>query len=367
MRRSIVSVAGDAGGAEALVPVLQQALRQGTLGEVWAGPAAMVVFERAGVPAAPAAEAGEPAERLAQAGPAVLATGTSWGAAAIETAWLDAASAAGVPSLSMVDFWSNYRTRFLAGDDRLVLPDVVAVPDANAAMEAAAEGIPEHRIAVTGNPYYEMLLERYRGFDREVRLRFRESVALPRTGTVVLFASQPIRALYGDRLGYTEDQVLEVVADALGQVAEWIGHPVVLAVRAHPRQGGLPLPRTSRAVLVRSAAGDDPLGWSLAADLVVGMNSAMLLQAALLGSRVVSVQPGLAGADVLPSNRFGLSDGVYRAEDVAPALYRALARPAHLGSARAARRLRASGAGATARVMDQLGKLGLTTVAEASA
>ncbi|MGE3617858.1 MAG: hypothetical protein AB7L66_18445, partial [Gemmatimonadales bacterium] len=71
--------------------------------------------------------------------------------------------------------------------------------------------------------------------------------------------------------------------------------------------------------------------------------------------------------DVLPSNRFGLSDGVYRAEDVAPALYRALARPAHLGSARAARRLRASGAGATARVMDQLGKLGLTTVAEASA
>ncbi len=94
------------------------------------------------------------------------------------------------------------------------------------------------------------------------------------------------------------------------------------------------------------------------------MTSALLLQTAVLGGRVVSVQPGLVGIDRLPSNRLGLSDGVFDEADVAPALYRALARPAHLGSARAVRRARGAADGATFRLMDLIVAIGTGSVSE---
>jgi hypothetical protein len=112
------------------------------------------------------------------------------------------------------------------------------------------------------------------------------------------------------------------------------------------------LPGGTGQVTIQSAVGDDGLAWALASDLVVGMSSALLLQAALLGSRVVSIQPNLTGLDSLPSNRLGLSDGIYRADEVATGLYRALARPAHSQLGRAAQRLRSAVSGATLRLLD---------------
>jgi hypothetical protein len=326
---------------------------------VWSGGPAAPVLDRAGIAHQRLVAPIDPSAALAAAQPTLLLTGTSWGGERWELRFLDAAGNAGIPSLSVIDFWSNYASRFQA-DSGLILPDRIAVPDRMARLEAAAEGLPVDRLVETGNPHYESLLRDYRGFDRESRLAFRERVGLPRTATVILFASQPIRALYGRRIGYTEDQVLGLVRNALEEVSAWLGHSTVLAVRRHPREAAIELPQSSRAVPVRTAEGNDPLEWALAADLVVGMTSALLLQTAALGGRAVSVQPGLIGVDRLPSNRLGLSDGVFAPTEVAPALYRALARPAHLGSARALRRFRESADGATDRLSELVVELGTT-------
>ena len=179
---------------------------------------------------------------------------------------------------------------------------------------------------------------------------FRESVGVPRKATLVLFVSQPIRDCYGERLGYTETGVLVEVRAALQQAMEWLGHRAVLAVRSHPRESAPMDLSSTEGVVVRSGNDGDPLSWVLSADLVVGMTSALLVQASMLGGRVVSVQPGLVGADQLPTNRLGLTDAVYERAEIAPALYRALARPAHLGSGRTLQRLRGAAAGATARI-----------------
>lgn len=363
MRLSVASVLGDVGGAEAVIPVLDALARREALGPVWASPVAAAALERGGIRHAPID--GEPAERLAAARPTLLLTGTSWAEDPVELGYLAAARELGIPSISVIDFWSNYVVRFMGSGGRMTLPDRIAVPDQVALLEAGAEGLPADRLVATGNPHYERLLQRYQGFDREARLAFRERVGIPRTATMILFASQPIEALYGDRLGYTESSSLAAVHAGLESVADWLGHPTTLAVRVHPREAARPLPSSTKGVQVRSASGDDPLAWALAADLVVGMTSALLLQTAVLGGRVVSVQPGLKGVDRLPSNRLGLSDGVFNRADVASALYRALARPAHLGSARAVRRARGAAEGATFRLMDLVVAIGTESAREA--
>jgi hypothetical protein len=358
-RPSVASVVGDAGGAEALAPVLVSLARRGMLGPVVSAPAGMVALERAGV-AFDRLEANDAESFVDSVGPSMLLCTTSWGDHPVELPFIAAARTRGIPSLAVIDFWSNYRRRFESGG-QLTLPDLIAVPDDAARLEAAQEGLPADRLVALGNPCYESLIERYGDFDRQARTAFRARVGVGRQVTLVLFASQPLNALYGDDLGYDERGVLTAVHQGLEQVAEWLGHPVELAVRAHPREDRLTLPEPGARVRLRSAAGDDALGWALAADLVVGMTSAVLLQAAMLGARVVSVQPNLRGPDRLPSNRLGLTDGVYQSELIPAALYRALARSAHTQSARVLHRLRVAASGATARfgeLIDQMARDG---------
>lgn len=362
MRLSVVSVVADAGGAEALVPALRLLARRGSLARVFAGGPATGLLDRAGIDYAMVPS--DPGQALGELEPTVVVTGTSWGGWAPELAFIAAAEGLQIPSLSVIDFWANYLARFIAPDGEVVMPDRIAVPDDSARLEAMAEGIANQRLVVTGNPHYEALLADYRGFDQAQRVSFRERVGAPRKALMVLFASQPIAALYGDRLGYTEDQVLLVVRSALEQVAEWLGHPIVLAVRPHPRQGDLTLPPSSSRVQVRLAAGEEALAWALSSDLVTGMTSAVLMQAALLGARVVSVQPGLDGPDQLPGNRLGITQGAFTVEDVAPTLYRALANSAHVGSSRALQRMRASAEGATIRLLEAIVEIGTSSMSE---
>ena len=352
MSWSLASVVADTGGAEALVPVLEAVAEKGALGGIVAAAPAAVVLARAGLPFtnADAVATNDEGAWLASVGATAVLTSTSWGGSPIELRFIAAARERQLPTAAMVDFWSNYRARFTDATGELVLPDWIVVPDDVAAAEAASDGLPADRLVPAGNPHYERLLERSATFGADQRLAFRESVGVPRKATLVLFASQPIRELYGESLGYTESGVLLDVREALQQAMEWLGHRAVLAVRSHPGERNPIVVSATSGVAVRSGNEGDPLSWVLAADLVVGMTSALLVQAALVGSRVVSVQPGLVGGDRLPTNRLGLTDSVYQRAEIAPALYRALARPAHLGSGRALQRLRGAATGATARV-----------------
>jgi hypothetical protein len=298
----------------------------------------------------------DPDAWLRREAPAALLTTTSWGQARIEPEFIAAARRNGVPSLAVVDFWSNYRARF-ERDGGAAWPDRIALPDEQARAEAIRDGLPPAALVATGNPHHEALLARATRSDPTPEA-FRAGAGVQPGAALVLFASQPIAALYDDRLGYTERSVLAAVVAALDDVAEWLGRPIVLGVRPHPRETAAPLVGGTSRVAVIDASLDDPLDWCLAADLVVGMTSALLFDAALLGRPVVSAQPDLIGADVLPSNRLGLSVGVYRTADLSPALARSLALPPNLPVSKALSDLRASAVGATGRLLREVESLG---------
>ena len=65
----------------------------------------------------------------------------------------------------------------------------------------------------------------------------------------------------------------------------------------------------------------------MAADLVVGMNTELLVEACYLGCITLSLQPGLRYPDRLPTNRLGVSRAVYRQEEIRPALQELLLNP----------------------------------------
>ncbi|HYR11424.1 MAG TPA: hypothetical protein VEQ60_26820 [Longimicrobium sp.] len=286
------------------------------------------------------------------AGADLLLCATSHNGVDLEKRLIAAARGVGIPSLAVLDFWSSYALRFADADGRRAfVPDRVAVPDETARTGMLEAGFDPARLVVTGQPAFDALAAVRAGFTPERREEVRAALGVRPGERMVLFLSQPLRAVFGAEEGsphfpgYTEDGVLARLAAALEAAARRRGERVALVVRPHPREDPasfvLPPPGAVRTLV--SAEGDGREA-ALAAELVAGMHTVLLVEASLLGCVVLSLQPGLRGADPLPTNRDGRSLAVYDADAIPAAVERALWDEA----ARAEVRARGAGAGAAA-------------------
>lgn len=321
-------VCGDPGGAAAVAPVaalLQQEAKVRL--QVTAFGQATDAFSDRGVSVerllrVPSVE--EAAARLAAEDARVLLTGTSLSAHEPEKPYIAAARKRGLPSIAVLDFWANYRERFSdATGDLRFLPDVIAVMDELAQNEMISAGIPAERILVTGAPHFDDLRDTARSFTQAERTAIRAGIGAGPQDLVVLFASAPVAAHYGERLGYTERTVAALLAGALDRLAKERRERIVLALRPHPREIVPPMPMTS-VCRMAIAVGRSGRSWALTSDLVVGMFSALLVESCYLGRLALSLQPGLRVPDMLPTNRTGLSIAIYDEAHVDRMLRRAL-------------------------------------------
>jgi hypothetical protein len=360
-----LAVAGDSGGANALAPVLQHVLAGSRPLVACAYREARSAWNQQGIPwqELPETLGDSGAEALLEHfRPAAVLTGTSMNGVDLERRITAAAARRGVPSLALLDYWTNYRPRFADAAGRLTgLPDRIAVMDEHARRDMVAAGFPADRLVVTGQPVFDEL-EAFRGGSGAPALR--AELDLAPADRLLLFISQPLSELYGDDCdrpnhpGFTEHTVLQALLGALEGIGARHRANLVLLVRPHSKDpaGAFAGARGERVRVVVSAAADRRTA-ALGADLVIGMNSITLLEACLLGRIVLSVQPGLRLPDPLPSNRTGSSRAVYEAAHLAPTIESLLFDPA----ARAAQAVRAAQipipAGATKRVIRLLDEL----------
>ncbi len=360
--RAIVAVAGDPGGGAALAPVLERLREEEFLVQPLAYRQALTTWEQRGLRPERLPEAAEEEEavrRLRET--TLLLTATSLNGIDWEKTFTATAGRLGIPSVAVLDFWSNYRPRFADGDGNLTcLPDRIAVMDEQARREMSAEGFPPERLVVTGQPAFEEL-EAFRARAHEHRQAARAALGVDDTQRVVLFASQPLAALFGeDRSnplypGYTEHEVRLALRAALEDVNDG---RLLLVIRPHPRENAEELREASSArVRVVVDGSGDRRAAVLGADLVVGMSSVLLVEACLLGRPVVSLQPGLCRPDPLPTNRWGASAAVYRGDEIGATVRRVLLDPA----ARAELKARCAGLpvepGATGRIVELVKQL----------
>ncbi|WP_028451358.1 hypothetical protein [Chitinilyticum aquatile] len=285
----VAVVAGDPGGGNVLLPVLQElrdagfSLRLFAYGSTlarWAAEGWVVVS----------------AETPDLSDCDVLLTATSVNAMMHELHWWQAAKAAGIPSFAVVDFWSNYLARFTTADGKPVFPDRIGLPDGAALAAAADAGLPAERLCVAGVPVLEQLGRRPPlTATRKAEIRRINHVAAGKE--LWIFVSQPLRemaALTG-RGGLDELQILQDIQRALAELQL----PVALRLRQHPREPACEF--TSDWADFALLKADDIYDCLCAADKVLGISSMLLLEAAALGCPVLSYQPGMtACTDGLP-------------------------------------------------------------------
>lgn len=313
-RPRIVAIAGDPGGAAALAPVVS-VLMNSSQYEVapCAYAQASSLWQSLGLTPGPVDAL---PERLAAAD--FLLTATSVNDRNVEQQALVLARNQGIPSLTLLDFWSNYRLRFTNAKGQWVLPDRIAIMDELARTEMVAEGFPPERLVVTGQPAFDRLALARHAFTPQRRQTLRSEMGVGETGYLVLFISQPFADIYGSQmaaratLGFDEYDVLEHCVQVLSQLARQHRIALTLAIRPHPRESADKFKKIQegsfRTVICNTP---DQLEAALSADLILGMNSVLLHEATLMGCPVVSVQLGLKIADPLPSNRNGKGVAVY--------------------------------------------------------
>lgn len=332
---NVVAIAGDPGGAAAIAPVIAALRETGSRVHALAYRQAGQVWQRRAVVYQQADEAMTTADAttvLDQCRANVLLAATSVNGIDLEKRFLSASRSLDLPSLAVLDFWSNYRLRFADEADELAyLPDAIAVMDQRARLEMVAAGFDPARLLVTGQPAFDELQQCRARLTPQRRSSVRSRLGVRPDERMVLFASQPLSALYGtDRSnplfpGYTEQTVLDGLVEALAHLAQRRRTPIALAVRPHPREKAEALQRHGRAGL-RLCVDDSNEGRevALAAELVAGMTTVLLVESCLMGCVTISLQPGLRLPDPLPSNRWGASVPVYQAEEIEPVVERLL-------------------------------------------
>ena len=295
----VLVTANDPGGANAVLPVAQELLTEGSeLLVVLTGPA-REVFERGNVEFVDGEKIEKNAllERVDSFGPELLLSGTSVGSSLDKELLIHTKGS--VRSLYVLDAWnSNAQWFSKEANDLEYLPDLICAPDDQAKSDMVAEGIPEEIIRVTGNPYFE---------------HFTDGVTVGGEDKHrVLFVSQPVSEFEGKPYGFDEFDALEGTLDALKSLPE----EYYLVIRLHPRDDAHKYDayvservRISSEELVEKDLSDT--------GLVIGMFSPVLIQATMAGKCAISFEPNLIGKDPLPTNRLEETLHVHDTESLA--------------------------------------------------
>ncbi|OIQ88338.1 hypothetical protein GALL_297750 [mine drainage metagenome] len=332
---TIVAICGDAGGANAVAPVIEMLRAEGQVSvtafaylqarTLWAerGLDFVEVSEKLNISGA--------LSLLRQAG--LVLTGTSVNRAELEKSFIEAARQSHIPSLAVLDFWANYALRFSDEDGGLnYLPDRIAVMDEQSRTEMISEGIDEGLIVITGHPALDTL-EAYRnGFSFTRRATIREALGVGEEELLVLFASQPASFFENSTdvppPWLDRDRILKALLTALEELQRQHRKGIVLAVRPHPRESSLFFDRiVSQSLRVVLQVGGDAREIAMSADLVVGMETMYLVEAAYLGRATLSIRLDLPLPDTFPPNRSGLTCPVYREDGIKPAVEKILFDP----------------------------------------
>lgn len=285
--RTIVAVAHDIGGAQAIYPVIAKLRSKSNLNvKVIAGHFAQKVFARFD-PENTSRDWSEAEidEYLDTNAPDLLLSSTSW-KSCLEQGFRNRVRARKIPSVVVIDFWSNYRLRWHDATYRFEdAYDCVCVMDAQTAEAMNREGYPTERLFVTGQPHLE------RCYRRSTRHRQRSA---SKKEIAVLFLTISLVAL-----GLKDDPVapIRLVCQAL---AEWCAaskRQVSLTVRPHPHES-LPPDFHHRisasappGVTVHVADRSKPiLGQLKRSDLVIGYITMGLFEARSLGKTAIALK-----------------------------------------------------------------------------
>jgi|GEM_PF-5140632 len=200
----------------------------------------------------------------------------------------------GIYCLGLVDWWSNFGARFSnpGTRDLAYLPDEIAVMDEDAKFGCIDDGIPDSILSITGNPYWDFLIKRKDLI--KLQTQTKSKLGISDQTLVVVVISSDIRNL-NLNLGYDEHDFWKAVVPLPDYNKR--GAPIKWVFKPHPREKLEDINNMLKEYDIKPIILDDfsPIETIALSDFVVGMCSSLLFEAALLGKKIVSIQPSMNG------------------------------------------------------------------------
>lgn len=334
--KKILLFARDPGAANVVVPLAEKLEKRGYEVKLFGKDAALSQYIRMGRVgtdislSVPRIDMEECLKFLASEAPAFLITGTGSDDFSEKYLW-KAAENLSIPSFAILDHWFNYGVRF--SPYRLVdltdyerdrrhpfLPSKILVMDDSVRADMARDGFDTDRLAVVGQPYFEYFREQAKHIGTVEMKLYRERMPLAPDEKLIAFFSENItEPEKGDDLsryywGYTERSVFCELLAVLKNIVSRAGQKVCVVVKPHPNEtidafsSLIEEPASSVRVLIDREV--SPTLLSKAANLVCGMSSMVLVEAAILGLPVMSIQIGLSREDPFILSKRGITRSI---------------------------------------------------------
>lgn len=239
-----------------------------------------------------------------------------------------------IQSIGLVDMRMNADRRFQGqGEDSLACaPDYLIVPDTATANAYVSLGMDSLKVFPLGNPQYDLTLERSKKLFAEIPKNLLKEKLFGQEPLVITFVAEPESTLNptltakhaGQMLEGTSGSgkrcliVLEEFLAALKQINRTFQKDPLVILRLHPRNQESDFLAYESDCRLHS--GGDPLELICASDLVVGMTSMLLLEAAIAGIPTLSIVPNIEEAQWLPTVAAGATPCATTKDQIAAAL-----------------------------------------------
>jgi hypothetical protein len=278
--------AHDPGGCNAIFPLIDAfRLRNHDVSIYAAGPAAVKIPEALNL----SSDCLENVLRCEN--PDFIITGTSINDFTERFMWKTAKNCK-IPSMAVFDHWLSYGIRFskyglrdvsLYNSDKSVdfLPSYIVVMDDFAKSEMQNDGIPASIIYPLGNPHFALLKNKSKNVDvAKTRSKFLKN---NKNNKIVTFASEP----YEEE---SEDCSVSPERKALADISRMLNHrsDITLVVKLHPKEHENKYCEITQCIFDKKT---DSIDMIMASDVVVSMTSMVLIEAAILGKKIISYQP----------------------------------------------------------------------------
>ncbi|MGB8951794.1 MAG: hypothetical protein WCC06_03910 [Candidatus Aminicenantales bacterium] len=228
-----------------------------------------------------------------------------------------AARANSIPGIAVLDYWFEYEARFHRTHDGTTVesyPGIVCALDNLSREGLLAAGLKPEQVVVTGGPNLEETLHWWEDIDADRSAALRVKYGITASELSIVFFSEPyytapqglpltgpgglFRADGTPVFGYTASEILKMVITSLLSSSLQAQRRVHLLVKPHPLewQEALRLQAMqAQSEWLKTDFLDEahPKELMAASDVVIGMSSIALLEAALVGKLALSVQVGL--------------------------------------------------------------------------
>jgi len=339
--RKILLFSRDPGGANTVAPLYKKIIEKGYDVKLYGKDVALDKYNQYGLNGMDinirlgSISQHEVNKFLLQEAPDFLITGTSADDFTEKYLW-KCAKELKIPCFAILDQWINYGLRFSKfgvselkeyekKKEHIYLPSKILVMDTYAKEQIIKEGIEEEKILVSGHPYFDYLINKKETINNKMIKDFRENIGFNEDDYIITYASEPISKTYNESdnsehyWGYSERTIFKEFINVLNQVAQKSSKKIKLIIRLHPKENENNyndlIDNINNNILILINKKLDGFKLMCASNLICGMSSMFLIEGAVLGKSIISMQMGLNRDNPFVLDQIGIMKSVlYRRE-----------------------------------------------------